>query len=481
MKNNIILSLGFLAVPIALCSQNHTNFILISMDDMGYGDLACNGALGYETPNIDALAHEGLRFTNFLTAQSVSSASRAALMTGCYPNRIGFYGALNAYSTHGINEKEETVAELLKKVDYATAIVGKWHLGHHEQFLPHHHGFDEYYGIPYSNDIWPVDVNGKPRTPVEGVKLPPPLPLQEGKQGSKAENKMIIRDLEDQAQLTRLFTERSLEFIKKNKENPFFLYLAHPMPHVPLAASRKFRGKSELGLYGDVMMEIDWSVGEILNILESLELEENTLIILTSDNGPWLRFGNHGGNSAGFREGKGDSWEGGVRVPCIMKWKGTIKEGTVTNKLASTIDILPTLCKLAGTSQPKQQIDGVDISSILRGEDKHPREEFYHYYYRNDLQAVRKGMWKLILPHTYRSNEGVVHRDNGYHGPDRKVELKEMELYDLRRDPGERYNVINSYPEKVKELLEVANKARADLGDDITNVTSYNRRPAGQL
>jgi len=192
MKNNIILSLAALAGPIVVCSQNHTNFILISMDDMGYGDLVCNGTLGYETPNMDALAQEGLRFTHFLTAQSVSSASRAALMTGCYPNRIGFFGALNAYSTHGINQKEETVAELLKKNNYSTAMVGKWHLAHHEKFLPHHHGFDEYYGIPYSNDIWPMDVTGKPRTPAEGVKLPPPLPLQEGQRGSKVKTKMVI-------------------------------------------------------------------------------------------------------------------------------------------------------------------------------------------------------------------------------------------------------------------------------------------------
>lgn len=459
-------------------NQATPNIVLIFMDDLGYGDLNSYGALGYETPNLDALANQGLRFTNFLVPQAVCSASRAALLTGSYPNRIGFFGALSPRSEIGINEDEETIGELLQKKGYATGMVGKWHLGYQEEFLPHNHGFDSYIGIPYSNDMWPVGRDGKPR---HNPKKPvPPLPvLQSAKGSNQVDTAMIVHSLKEQDQLTRLFTEEAVSFIQKNKKNPFFLYLAHPMPHVPLGVSEKFRGKSKLGLFGDMMAEVDWSVGEIMKTLKSLKLEDNTILIFTSDNGPWLNFGDHAGNTGGLREGKGVSFEGGVRVPCIIRWPGKIVPGAVTNKLSSTIDILPTISKLTGAPLPKLPIDGVDITSILFGKDENPRTEFYYYYNRNDLEAVRKENWKLVFPHRHRSYEDVLPRNGGLGGPYKQGEVKELSLYDLRRDPGERYNVIEMYPEVVKELQKIAEKAREDLGDNLTKNPGKNRRSIG--
>jgi arylsulfatase len=279
---------------------------LIFLDDMGNGDLGVTGALQYQTPAIDKMASEGMRFTNFLNAQGVCSASRAGLLTGCYPNRIGIHGAFSPNSKVGINPAEMTMAELFKQKGYATAIVGKWHLGDAKEFLPLQHGFDEYFGIPYSNDMWPVDYAGNPATDWRKDRYPP-LFILEGN-----EKKIPVNSLEDQAQLTRLYTERAVDFIKRKKDKPFFLYLPHSMTHVPINASAKFKGKSKQGLYGDVMMEIDWSVGEILKAVKAYGIEKNTMVIFTSDNGPWLNFGNHAGSTGGLREGKGTSFEGGV-------------------------------------------------------------------------------------------------------------------------------------------------------------------------
>jgi arylsulfatase len=308
--------------------QSKPNVILIFMDDMGYGDPVCYGGGPYQTPNIDKLANSGIRFTNFYAAQAVCTASRSALLTGCYPTRIGISGAINHTSKIALNLNEETIPELLKRAGYKTGMVGKWHLGHKEPYLPLQHGFDEYLGIPYSNDMWPVHYDGKPWTDTSSFRSTyPQLPLIEG-------NKPIefIRTLEDQATLTRRFTERANQFIKANKKSPFFLYLAHPMVHVPIAASEQFRGKSKGGLFGDVMEEVDWSIGSIMQTLQENKLLENTLIIFTSDNGPWLTFGNHAGNTSGLREGKGTAWEGGVKVPCIISWKGVLPSGVVNNQ-----------------------------------------------------------------------------------------------------------------------------------------------------
>ncbi|MDI9877704.1 sulfatase [Flectobacillus sp. LFS242W] len=453
------------------------NIVLIFMDDLGYGDIGANGATNYQTPNIDKMASEGIRFTNFLAAQAVCSASRAALLTGCYPNRIGFSGALAPTSTIGINANETTLAEVLKEKGYKTAIYGKWHLGHQKQFLPLQHGFDEYFGLPYSNDMWPVDYDGSPAP--EGhfkKKAYPTLPLIQNNE--RIED---ITTLEQQGMLTSRYTEKAVDFIKRNKNNPFFLYLPHSMPHVPINASPRFRGKSQQGLYGDVIMEIDWSIGEVLKALKANGLDQNTLVIVTSDNGPWLNYGNHAGSSGGYREGKGTSYEGGQRVPCVMRWKGTMPEGLVCNKLSSTIDLLPTIAKFCQAKLPSNKIDGLDISELLKGNlSAEPRKSFYYYYRKNSLEAVRKGNWKLVLAHNGRTYEGFQPGNDGYPGQVNENSPVPMALYDLRRDPGERYDVQKTYPKIVEELLQLAEEAREDLGDDITQKTGKNNREAGK-
>lgn len=453
---------GLITIPVV--AQNKPNFVVILLDDMGYGDLSCNGSRGYKTPNIDQMANNGIRFTNFYVAQAVCGASRAGLLTGCYPNRIGISGAPMPNSPVGISSKEETIAEVLKKVDYTSAIFGKWHLGDSKKFLPTHHGFDEYFGIPYSNDMWP----NHPQ-----IKNFPDLPLIEGDS--------IVELNPDQSQFTRRFTERAVNFINKNKKKPFFLYLAHPMPHVPIFASEKFKGKSEQGLYGDVMMELDWSVGEILSTLKKNGIEENTLVIFTSDNGPWINYGNNAGSTGGLREGKGTSWEGGQRVPCIMQWKGIIAPGLICNKLASTIDFLPTFAQISKAELPINKIDGLSILPLIKNEaNANPRSHFYYYYQKNSLEAVTDGKWKLVFPHKFRTYEKNQPGQDGLPGATSEG-IVELMLFDLRRDPGERYDVKEMYPEVVTGLQKIADNARDDLGDDLTNRTGKNRREPGKL
>ena len=461
-----------------ISSIENPNIVLIFMDDLGYGDIMQFGSINYETPHINKLAKEGMLFTNFYSVQAVCSASRAALLTGSYPNRIGISGALMPYSTTGLNENEITIAELLKEKGYATSIFGKWHLGFQEKFLPLNHGFDTFLGIPYSNDMWPVDFDGNQISDSSDwrKKSYPQLPLIEN--FNKIDE---IRTLEDQAKLTTLLTERSVEFINNNKDNPFFLYVPHPMPHVPIAVSNKFKGKSPQGLYGDLMMEIDWSVGEIVKALKQNNLEENTLVIFTSDNGPWLNFGNHAGSTGGLREGKGTSFEGGQRVPTIMKWPKVISAGSISNNIAATIDVFPTIANIVSSELPKHKIDGVDISSILEGRrDSNPRDHLYYYYGKNNLEAVRKDNWKLVFPHESRSYKNVLPKNDGHPGPYSKF-TAEYALYNLRRDPGEEYNVKELYPEIVKELEDLAEIARNDLGDDLNNRIGNNIRESGTI
>jgi arylsulfatase A-like enzyme len=457
-------------------SVNPPNIVLIFVDDLGYGDLGSYGASGFETPNLDKLASQGTRFTNFYAAQAVCSASRAGLMTGCYPNRIGISGALMPWSKVGLNSEETTIAELLKPMGYATSIVGKWHLGHQEEFLPLQHGFDEYYGLPYSNDMWPVNYDGNPITDSNDFKIKyPVLHLIEGNN-----NAQPIHNLDDMADLTTLYTEEAVKFIQSKSENPFFLYLAHSMPHVPLAVSEKFKGKSKQGLFGDVIMELDWSVGEVMKVLDENGLSENTIVIFTSDNGPWLSMGNHAGSTGGLREGKGTSYEGGQREPCIVRWPGHTPPGTVCSKLSATIDIFPTLAAITGAALPAKQIDGVDISALWNGNFKaEPRNVFYYYYGRNNLEAIRMGKWKMVFPHILESYEGTPPGKDGF--PGKKImRTAELALYDLDRDPGERYNVIDLYPEVVDSIQKIADKARQDLGDDLTNSVGKNRREPGR-
>jgi arylsulfatase A-like enzyme len=469
-----ILVTAFIAAPLHACEvfaqpDENPNIILIYLDDMGYGDLEITGAFGYQTPNINKMASQGMFFSHFYAPQAVCSPSRAGLMTGCYPSRIGFGTNVGPNSNRGLNTDEMTIANLLKQKGYHTAIYGKWHLGHQDVFLPLNHGFDEFFGIPYSNDMWPLH----PQNP----NAYPDLPL--------IANNMIVNPAvtpKDQEQFTTMFTEKTVEFIRRNSNQPFFIYLAHPMPHVPLYVSDKFKGKSASGLYGDVMMEIDWSVGEILKTLEGLNLLENTLVIFTSDNGPWLNYGDHAGSAGGLREGKAGIFEGGQRVPAIMMWKGVIPGGTVCNNIASAIDILPTLSSITGAPLSDNLIDGIDIFPLMKGNFKsNPREVFYYYYDTNSLKAVRYNEWKLVFPHRGRTYEGFEPGTNGMPGGLNNNFEFPKGLYDLRRDPGERYNLVEMHPDIVKKLDEMAMKMREDLGDDLRNMPGRNRREPGLI
>lgn len=455
MKSTIFL-LSTLALPaLAAKPQTPTNFVIINLDDVGYGDFSCNGALGYTTPNIDQMAADGLRFSHFLVGQAISGASRAGLLTGCYPNRIGFAGAPGPNCHYGIHPDEMTMGELVKQQGYATAIFGKWHLGDAPEFLPLQNGFDAYYGLPYSNDMWPHH----PQNDRFGFT---DLPTMEGNE--------IIGYNTDQTKFTTDYTEKAVQFIEDNKKKPFFLYLAHSMPHVPLAVSDKFKGKSEQGLYGDVMMEIDWSVGQVLEVLRKQGLEENTVVILTSDNGPWTNYGNHAGSAGALREGKATTFDGGNRVPCIVYWKGQTKPGTVCNKLTSNIDLFPTMAALSGAPLPNHKIDGVSLVPLIKGDEKaNPRTSFVYYFNKNDLEAVTDGLYKLVFPHKHATYEVYAPGNEGMPGNLTTSEIKQCELYDLRRDPGERYNIISSMPVKAMELMKIAEDMRGDLGDNLTS------------
>ena len=486
MKKTVLHFLQFLmVVTIMSCTsgknqisdQKTPNIIIIFTDDQGYGDIGCYGATGFETPNLDKLASQGMRFTNHYSAQPVCSASRAGLLTGCYPNRIGITGALFPYHTIGLNPDELTIAEMLKTKGYATAIFGKWHLGHRKKFLPLQHGFDEYVGVPYSNDMWPINLDGTQDKPGEGRGDYPHLPLVEGNETIEE-----IKTYAGQDKLTTLFTEKAVDFINRNYEKPFFLYVPHSMPHVPLGVSDKFRAKSEQGMYGDVMMEIDWSVGQIVKALSDNKIEDNTIIIFTTDNGPWLNYGNHAGSSGGLREGKTTSWEGGQRVPFIIKWPGKTPEGLVCNKLSCTIDILPSIAEIVDAELPGHKIDGISVTELWKGSfDVKPRKELFYYFGKNNLNAVRKGNWKLVFPHTFRSYH-VLPGNNGRGGPRLMVTVDSLELYNMMRDPGEEYNVLDLYPEIVEELQEVAAKARKELGDlNVGIETGIGTRKVGEL
>ena len=438
------------------------NVIIIFTDDQGYGDLGCYGAEGFETPNIDSMAKEGMLFTDFYVSQAVCSASRASLMTGSYAERVGIQGALSPWAVNGLDPETETIAKLLKRHGYTNAIFGKWHLGHRYEYLPLQNGFDEYSGLICSNDMWPVDYDGKPLNQ-DKRSYYPPMSFWEGN-----EPKDKIETLEDQAQITRRITELSVDFIERNKDNPFFLYVPHPMPHQPIAASDKFLGKSKLGLYGDVIMEIDWSVGQILDALKSNGIEDNTLVIYASDNGPWLNYGKWGGSAGPLREGKGTMWEGGARVPCIMRWPEIISPGQSISNIASTIDIYPTIANILGDKIERYANDGVSLVPLLNGEkNSNPRNELY-YYYGEKLIAVRKGKWKLVFPHVYRSYKGVEPGKNLHPGPYNKGQSG-LELYDLSNDIGETTDVAGRFPNIVKELKKVGSLARSKLGDKLTN------------
>ena len=427
---------------------------------MGYGDIGPFGAEGYETPHLDRMADEGRLFTDFYVTQAVCSASRAGLLTGCYNVRVGIMGALGPKSRTGINSSEMTLAEVCKQKGYATACYGKWHLGHHRKFLPKQHGFDDYFGLPYSNDMWPYHPGVRHLDMEKRLKKWPHLPLIDG-------NKTVNPEVngKDQEQLTTQYTERAVAFIEKNKSRPFFLYVPHSMVHVPLYVSDKFRGKSKRGLFGDVMMEVDWSVGQILGAIRKNGLEKNTLVIFTADNGPWLSYGDHAGTAGPLREGKGTMFEGGCRESTLMWWPGRIPPGTQCSEPAMTIDILPTVAKLIGAELPKHKIDGMDIWPLIAGEPgaRSPQEAYY-FYYGTQLQAVRSGKWKLHFPHGYRTMAG---RPGGTGGiPTRYSQSKiGLALFDMESDIGETKDVKALHPDVVRRLQELGEKMRGDLGD----------------
>jgi len=475
--------IGFGTVGVAEGAALKPNIVIILTDDQGYADVGKFGAEGFATPNIDHMADEGAVFRNFHVAQPVCSASRTGFLTGCYPNRLGIHGALGPHTKVGISDNEVTLAQLLKEQGYATAIFGKWHLGDSPQFMPLRHGFDEYFGLPMSCDYWPGHpdlITNMSSTQAAIKREYPNLPIYDGEKVFHPE--MTIDDLNH---LTTWYAERAVKFIEKNKSRPFFLYVAHSMPHVPLGVSDKFRGKTARGLYGDVIEEIDWSVGQILDALKRNGLDDNTWVIFTSDNGPWLCYGNHAGSAKPLREGKGTNWEGGTREPCVMRWPGHIPAGTDSWDMFMSIDLFPTIAKRVGAKLPRQKIDGLDVWPIISRQPgaKNPHDAYWFYYEVNQLQAVTTsdGAWKLQLPHTYQTLAGNPAGKDGLPVPYSHRELKQEELYDLVHDIGETTDVSAQHPEIVQHLEEEAEKARADLGDALTKRPGTGHREPGRL
>ncbi|MGC6426904.1 MAG: sulfatase [Akkermansiaceae bacterium] len=454
----------FFYLPSLCFAAAKPNIVLIFCDDLGYGDLTSYGAKGWTTPHIDSIAKDGVKFTDFYSAQAVCSASRCSLLTGCYANRLGIHGALFPGSQNGLHPEETTLAEICKSQNYATAAFGKWHLGYQEPFLPTNQGFDEYHGYPYSNDMWPSG-------PVRFMPKYPKLPVYEGPE--------IIRREIDQTNMTTTLTERSVAFIEKNHDKPFFLYLAHPQPHVPLFVADARKGKSEQGLYGDVIQEIDWSTGQILAALQKHKLEDNTLVIFTSDNGPWMVYGNHAGGTAGLRGQKGSSFEGGVRVPCVMKWPGTLKPGSVVRTPVMTIDLLPTIAKLIGAKLPEKKIDGKDAWPVISGAQEKPVQKAYYFFYgRGNLEAMRMGKWKLHFPRKWRDGKKEPGKDGmpgKYHWP-----TIGLELFDLSNDRNETRDVSANYPEVMAQMQNLASAKRIELGDGFQKINGKENREPGR-
>ena len=433
-------------------NNNSPNIVFILADDLGYGDLSSYGSETIETINIDKLAENGVKLTSYYAAQPVCSASRAAILTGVYPNRIGIYNAFGPTSDSGINHNEYTLAEMLKDNGYKTGIFGKWHLGSKKEFFPTNHGFDEFYGILYSNDMW----RWHPEYP-EGY--PQDLLLYR--------NENALKEIIDQSNLTKEITTESINFIEKNKDNPFFLYIAHPQPHVPLFVSEDFEDLTGNGLYADVITEIDYSVGRVLDKIEESGLTENTIVVFTSDNGPWLSYGNHSGSSGIYREGKGTTWEGGVRVPSIIKFPNGLKPSEIDEPIMA-IDWMPTFANITSSKLSQNKIDGKDIWPLLSGEvDQSPHEKLYFYYRVNELHSIRMNNWKIQFSRTYRSLNG---KKGGKDGIPVKYEMNNIdknELYNLKDDPQERMDVYDKFPEIAKKMEELAEKARVELGDNL--------------
>ena len=446
------------------------------MDDMGYGDTEPYGMTGIPTPNFNKVAAQGTRFTHFNVGQPVCTASRASLLTGTYPNRIGMGGVLLPGDKRALNPKEETLATMLKANGYDTEMLGKWHLGNKPPYMPVHYGFDSFYGIPYSHDIWPITWDSIRVTNPNDIRYDwPAVPVYDG---DKVVDSIITH--KHASALTGTLTEKAVSFINKEKNKPFFLYLAHPMPHAPLVPSEKFKGKSGMGYFGDVIMELDWSLGEILKALDKNGIADNTILIVTSDNGPWLHFGDNAGSGGGFKEGKSTSFDGGTRVPFLVRWPGKVAAGDVNSSLLTSMDVLPTIAAATGSKLPTAQIDGLNFLPSWTGTDKAgPRELYYYYFGNNELRGIRYKNWKLVFPHKSVSYTGPHGRGGK---PGKTITVDEpMGLYDLAHDPGERYNVLDLYPEITEKLKGFAEAARKDLGDGLQHTEPVNVRPPAHL
>lgn len=434
-------------MPAAKAYKKQPNIILINCDDLGYGDLGCYDSTRNNTPVLDKLAGEGIRFTDFYMASPVCSPSRGAMLTGCYPPRIGFGsfdGSLVLFPGQpiGLNPEEITIAKLLQRAGYATKLVGKWHCGDQKEFLPTRHGFDSYYGLPYSNDM------GRQRA----EDSCPPLPL--------LRNEAVIQQQPDQTSLTERYVEESSRFIRENARRPFFLYLAHMYVHLPIYVPDRFLRESKNGRYGAAVAAIDWATGVILHEIKMLRLENDTLIIFTSDNGSRCR--DEGGSNGTLRGVKGTTWEGGQRVPCIMRWPGGIPRGVVSRELVTAMDLYPTLAHVGGAETPQDRmIDGKSILPLMLsgGGEKSPRETFF-YYLQNNLEAVRDKTWKLHV---------------------RKGDREVKELYNLRNDPGETCNLYDAHPAVVQDLQVKIAACRRDLGDESCNLPGRNIRRIGRV
>ena len=436
MKRKLLLCLGLTILAGWMNSlaaeERPPNFIVIFCDDLGYADLGCFGAEEIKTPQIDRMAAEGMRLTSFYSTSGVCSPSRSSLLTGCYPRRVNMHVnqknlcVLFPADRKGLNPSETTIAETLKTKGYATLCVGKWHVGDHPNFLPHKQGFDSYFGIPYSNDMNRKEV---------------PLPL--------VRNQKAIEAPVDQTTITSRYTKEVVQFIHASKDKPFFVYLPHTFPHVPLFASPRFKGKSAGGRYGDTIEEIDWSTGEILKALKEAKVDERTLVLFTSDNGSKQK-----GSNLPLRGRKGQTWEGGQRVPCVARWPGKIPARSENGEITSTLDLLPTLAKLAGADLPDKPIDGQDVSPILFGEEGAKGRESFYFYQMDQLQCVRAGKWKLHL--------ALESKKRNWGKPEGKVPAQ---LFDLDADVGESKDLAAKNPTVVKRLLAIAETAREELGD----------------
>jgi arylsulfatase A-like enzyme len=451
LRTAFLLAIGSILVPLTegFAQANKPNFIIIFTDDQGYGDLSCFGSKTIKTPNIDRLASEGRKFTNFMVASPVCTPSRAALLTACYPKRIGMHQhVLFPASKKGLHPSENTIADHLKSQDYATACFGKWHLGHHPEVLPTANGFDTYYGIPYSNDMNHPDNKGKPKGGPDGMDIlwnDPESTLTKWKTPLFEDEKIVELPV-DQRTITRRCTQKAIDFVKAHQDKPFFVYLPHSMPHIPLYVPDEVRDPDPKKAYISTIEHIDSEVGRLLKALDELKLTGNTYVIYTTDNGPWLSFKHHGGSAGPLREGKGTTFEGGQRVPCLMRGPG-IPAGTVCNELTGTIDILPSIAAITGTPLPEgRKIDGLDASGLWHGSaDKSPREEFVHYTSNGRLEGLRQGNWKLLVK---------VPRPRRNQKQQAAAKPAQILLFDLSKDVGEQNNLAEQHPEVVTKLRE---------------------------